>query len=383
MTDWLHQAAVSRPRGKNEVNTSPSASPASSTLRDAQRLAELLRAEFARRWPGGLMGLNAVYHYALIPSGKLLRPLLLVRSALTVGGDLFRVLPAAVGIECVHVGSLMHDDIIDQDSTRRGRPAVHAMFGHEQAIVAGNALYFSWFAGLAECLRRGIPSDRIAHAMAVQADSGIEVCRGAFDELTMTGDLKRPVEDYLEMAARKTGALLEAACRVGALLGGGDDSTVDLLGAFGYHLGIAFQIRDDLLPYNTVTAEGMGKPGDSDLRNHRPTLPVLLAYQRANTADRDAICHALLDDADPQAAFGTMYALLETNGALAAARAMADQFAQRARKVLIELPPGPQIGPLSEMTHLTGIGRVTPAHADNRTPTMPTPHLPVPTAERA
>lgn len=350
MTDLLRQATVSRPRRTNEVNTSPSASPTLSTPHDVPGLAALLRAEFAQRWPDGTTGLDAVYYYALIPSGKLLRPLLVVRSALTVGGDVFRVLPAAVGIECVHVGSLMHDDIIDQDSTRRGRPAVHTVFGHEQAIVAGNALYFSWFAGLAECSRRGIPSDRVARAMAVQADSGIGACRGAFDELTMTGDLNHPAEDYLVTAGRKTGVLLEAACRVGAILGGGDDSTVDLLGAFGYHLGIAFQIRDDLLPYNTATAEVMGKPGDSDLRNHRPTLPVLLAYQRANVAGRDAIRHALLEDADPHAAFGTMRALLETTGALAAAHAMADQFAQRARKALTELPPSPQIEPLSEMT---------------------------------
>src|SRR5581483_6111011 len=143
MTDLPGQAAVSRRRRTNEENTRPSASPTLSNSHDAPELPALLRAEFSRRWPDGTTGLDAVYHYALIPSGKLLRPLLVVRSALTVGGELFGVLPAAVGIECVHVGSLMHDDIIDKDSTRRGRPAVHTVFGPEQAIVAGNALYFS------------------------------------------------------------------------------------------------------------------------------------------------------------------------------------------------------------------------------------------------
>jgi geranylgeranyl pyrophosphate synthase len=350
MIDLLRQAANFRQRRTAEAPASPSASPTLSASKDAARLTALLRAEFALRWPDGTTGLDAVHYYALNPTGKLLRPLLMVRSALTVGGDLFHVLPAAVGIECVHVGSLMHDDIIDHDSTRRGRPAVHTKFGHKQAIVAGNALYFSWFAGLAECSRRGIPSDRIACAMAVQADSGIGACRGAFDELTMAGDLDRPAEAYLTMAGWKTGVLMEASCRIGAILGGGDDSAVDLLGTFGYHLGVAFQIRDDLLPYDTATAGVMGKPGDSDLRNHRPTLPVLLAYQRADMAGRDAIRHALLDDSDPHAAFGEMRVLLETTGALAAAHAMADQFAQRARKALTELPPSPQLEPLSEMT---------------------------------
>lgn len=351
MNDLLRQTAVSQPRRTDEGHTNPSVSSTSFAERDRAQIAALLEAEFAWRWPDSTTaGLDAVHYYALIPSGKLLRPLLVVRSALAVGGDSSRVLPAAVGIECVHVGSLMHDDIIDKDLTRRGRPAAHTVFGHEQAIVAGNALYFSWFAGLAECARHGIPSDRIAWAMAVQADSGISTCRGAFEELTMAGGLDCPAEAYLVMAGWKTGALLEAACRVGAILGGGEDSAVDLLGAFGYDLGIAFQIRDDLLPYDMATSEVMGKPGDSDLRNHRPTLPVLLAYQRATVAGRDAIRRALLDDTNPQAAFGAMRALLEKTGALVAAQAMADQFAQRARKTLTELPPSPQIELLSEMT---------------------------------
>ncbi|MBV6695604.1 polyprenyl synthetase family protein [Kitasatospora aureofaciens] len=313
-------------------------------------IVSLLEAEFDRLWPDGVTGLDAVHRYAVIPTGKLLRPSLVVHAALVVGGDLGAVLPAAAGIEGAHVGSLMHDDIIDRDGERRGRKAVHTAFGPAQAIIAGNALFFAWFAALAECARRGVPADRVQRAMAVQAGAGTAICRGAFEELTMRGDLDHSVDDYLAMARGKTAALFEAACRVGSILGGGDDHATDLLGTFGDHLGIAFQIRDDLLPYESATAHLMGKPADSDLRNHCPTLPVLLAHQRADTAARAALRHTLSDKTDPQTALHRMRALLEETGALKTAHAMADHHARLARYAISQLPASAHTRALSHLT---------------------------------
>ncbi|MER6203676.1 polyprenyl synthetase family protein [Streptomyces sp. NPDC001586] len=297
-----------------------------------------------------MTGLDAVHRYAMVAPGKLLRPSLVVHAALTVGGDLRAVLPAAAGIEGAHVGSLMHDDIIDGDTQRRGRPAVHAEFGLAQAIVAGNALYFSWFAALAECARRGVSADRIGCAMQVQAGAGVAICRGVFDELGMRGDLDCSVDDYVAMARGKTAVLLEAACRIGSILGGGDDRSTDLLGAFGDHLGICFQIRDDLLPYDPAGAQVMGKPAESDVRNHCPTLPVLLAQQRTDTAGRTALRHALLDEVDPQAALSQMRVLLGESGALEAAHTMANHHAQLARDALAQLPATHHTRALSLLT---------------------------------
>ncbi|MFJ3205744.1 polyprenyl synthetase family protein [Streptomyces sp. NPDC086989] len=322
---------------------------------------DALEAEFARRWPNGVTGLDEVHRYAMIPPGKLLRPLLVVHAALTVGGELSSVLPAAAGIEGVHVGSLMHDDIIDRDTQRRGRAAVHAAFGRAQAIVAGNALYFSWFAALAECAERGVPTDRIGRALEVQAGAGVTICRGAFDELAMRGGLDLSVDDYLAIARGKTAALLQAACRIGSILGGGDIPATDLLGAFGDHLGIAFQIRDDLLPYAPATAGLAGKPADSDLRNHCPTLPVLLAHQRADPAGRAALRHTLLNEADPRTALRRMRALLDETGALEAAHAMADHHAQLARDAISQLPA-------TAHTHVLALLTLPPSETTRQAP---------------
>ncbi|OPC78876.1 hypothetical protein B4N89_32635 [Embleya scabrispora] len=301
----------------------------------------VLAAEFARRWPSDADGMDAVHRYALLPTGKLLRPALVMYAALAVGGEVEHALPAAVGMECVHTGSLVHDDIIDADEERRGRPAVHRAYGPERAVIAGSGLYFAWFGTLAECARNGVSAERIARAMAAQAEGGYAMCRGVFDELGFAGDLDCPVEDYLAMAGGKTGALLATSCRVGAILGGGDDAAVEALNAFGRHVGLAFQIRDDLLPYADASAATMGKPADSDVCNHRPTLPVLLAHERGTLDQRAAIRHALLHERNPEVALTRMRTLVEATGAAADARALAESYEQSARDAISWLPVNP------------------------------------------
>ncbi|MFJ6752766.1 polyprenyl synthetase family protein [Streptomyces sp. NPDC091266] len=305
--------------------------------------------EFARRWPENTTGLDAVHRYALLPSGKLLRPHLLARSALAVGGSLEAVLPAAVGFEVTHTGSLLHDDIIDQDAVRRGRPAVHVAFGPEMAIVAGNALIFTWFAALAECAAYGIPHRRIVGAMEIQAAAGQQICRGAALELSLVGDLEASLETYSEMARAKTAALFEAACQVGAILGGGEAPQIAALGVFGDHLGCAFQIRDDLLPYREDGAGG-GKPADSDLRNRRPTLPVLLAHREATPAQRAVLRACMMPGPDEGEAFGRLAGVLRATGALDAAEQSARHHAEQARRALAEIPPSADRDALQALT---------------------------------
>ncbi|MEU6064509.1 polyprenyl synthetase family protein [Streptomyces sp. NPDC047082] len=263
---------------------------------------------------------------ALDPPGKLLRPLLLVHSALAVGGVLEQVVPAAAGLECAHAGSLVHDDLIDRDAVRRGRAAVHARFGPGTAVVAGNSLFFAWFDALAECADRGVPASRIVTAMRVQARAGREACEGAARELAQTGDLGIPVEAYLEMARLKTAVLFSAACRIGAALAGAGECEAAALAGYGEALGIAFQIRDDLLPY---TGGLSGKPSDSDLRNQRPTLPVLLARDHAGPAQREQLARAFTTPPDERTG-NRMRELVAATGALHTAAELAQEHIRRA-----------------------------------------------------
>lgn len=312
--------------------------PARAPDRDEARIAQL-SAECERRWPVAAQALDAIHRYAMLPPGKLLRPLLVLESALAVGGDAERVLPAAIGFECAHVASLIHDDIIDHDDTRRGRTSVHHRFGLERAIVAGDSLFFQWFDALGECLARGVPAEQVAAAMRIQAVTGMEVCRGAELELSLGGNIHCGVDRYLEMARLKTAVLLSGACRVGAVLGGDgrEPERARTLGEFGEALGLAFQIRDDLLPFDDGQ-ETIGKPAGSDLRNRRPTLPLLLAYQAGTSDDRALIEHALSANADCAAAHASILHLIHRTGAYAASVRFAADHAARAHRLLAALP---------------------------------------------
>ncbi|WP_369174334.1 polyprenyl synthetase family protein [Streptomyces sp. R28] len=307
-----------------------------------------IETEITTRWPQDATGLDAIHHYALKPPSKLLRPLLLCHSALVFGASLHRVLPAAVGFESAHTGSLLHDDILDNDPLRRGRPAVHTRYGPEQAIVAGNALFFTLFANLAECGQRGVSDDRIRQALAVQARAGQEVCRGAAQELTLAGAFDSGIPAYMSMARRKTAVMLAAACQVGAILAGASLDEQEKLAAFGEHLGLAFQIRDDLLPYDDASGRS-GKPGDSDLRNHRPTLPILLALDLANPADEKALRRLITAATYTPGAQQKLGVLLRRCGALTKARHTADSHASSAREALTWLPPGPHLDALAQL----------------------------------
>ncbi|MEW1774313.1 polyprenyl synthetase family protein [Streptomyces sp. NPDC086777] len=264
--------------------------------------------------------LTEVHHWALHPPGKLLRPVLLLESAAAVGGAYERVMPAAVGVELVHVASLLHDDVLDDDRLRRGKPSGHARFGADAAVLAGDALMFALFEQVVECGRRGVPEAAVNRAVGLLARAGGRMARGVARELDPV-PAPDVVGGYLEMVRLKTGALLSACCATGAVLGGGSPEQARALAGYGEALGVAFQIRDDLLPYGPEAGRE-GKPADSDLRNDRPSLPLLLAGPVAR---------------DPE----KVGRLLVETGALAECTRLGRSYVERARRELEALPRGP------------------------------------------
>ncbi|MGB3442561.1 MAG: polyprenyl synthetase family protein [Actinophytocola sp.] len=309
-------------------------------IADSQELTGLIgevRSRLAGRWAGEPSLLARMCAHALTPPGKLFRPILLLESALAVGGDPRWALPAAVGAESGHVASLVHDDIIDGDDTRRGRPAVHAAFGVGDAIVAADALIFDLFAGLAECHAEGAPAERVVAALAVVSRCGVDLCRGQSLETEFCAGGRFDHETYLHMVRLKTAALFRAACECGALLAGGDLRHVRALGRYAEHLGVAFQIRDDLLPYTGSAAE-VGKPDTSDVRNGRLTLPVIIAHQASGAAGRAVIEAALSGSGDPATARADLLDVLRGTGALTATADWARRYLRFALTALHALP---------------------------------------------
>ncbi|MCP2168614.1 geranylgeranyl diphosphate synthase, type I [Goodfellowiella coeruleoviolacea] len=310
-------------------------------------IAALVRAEVECRWPDGVSGIDELVRYGLVPFGKMMGPWLLIRSSLAVGGQIASVLPAAVAVECVQVGAMMHDDIIDGDPQRRSKRAAFARFGEPSAIVGGDGLFFHGFAALAECQEAGVPVDRVARALTVLSQTGLRIGNAAIQEIRMGRRICSSTE-YLNMIRDKSGALLWMACGVGATLSGADDAALTALSRYSDLLGVAYQIRDDLMAYDGTRA---GKPNVSDVRNGRPTLPVLLAHQRAPREEQQLIERLLADTDSPVAErYEAMTRLVRAHDGVRAAREMSHRYARLAAKALDGLPASEHRAALAELT---------------------------------
>jgi len=333
------------------------------TVADSLRLIEdlarsesgrMLRQELGRRWPETGDQLTAIARYALLPAGKLLRPIMALHAAEAVGGSPADVLAAALGMEYLHVATLVHDDIIDGDELRRGRPSVHAAYGIPDAIVAGDHLIFSAFAAIAD-EGGSLPAAGVAAAAAALAAAGRDLCRGQMLESELVGDLEAGSLWYLEMIRLKTGALFRAVCHIGALLGGADLEAACGLARYGEHVGIAFQIRDDLLDY-LAGPEQTGKPAASDLRNGRPTLPLLLAYDAATDSQRLELLTMLERRGAGEGDAERVIELLEETGVVGYARHQMTTHVEFAHAELAAFDPSPSVDVLAGIAHWTSEG---------------------------
>ncbi|EFE66203.1 polyprenyl synthetase [Streptomyces viridosporus ATCC 14672] len=302
----------------------------------------LLEAELLRWVGSGDSLLEVACLDALFPPGKLLRPILCMESAKAVGGTAEQVLAFAAGIECLHVASLIHDDIVDQDPVRRGRASTAEQYGLAEALVAGDGLSM---AGIAAMLSGG-PAERVLHAARVTVEALRHMCQGIMRETEIRGDLTCAVPTVLNVIHDKTAALTGAACQAGAILAGATPGQTQALHQYGEQLGMAFQIRDDLLPY-TAEDQITGKSAISDVANLQPTLPVLLAYEVADTADRDRLTTAFRSETDPVTAHRDILAVLTRTGALTKAAQMASSCAEQARAALTGLPDSTRLAELA------------------------------------
>jgi geranylgeranyl pyrophosphate synthase len=301
---------------------------------------KLLRSELERRWSAAPDPISEIGRYALLPPGKMLRPLLLLESAAAVGGDRHMVLPAALAIEYLHVGSLIHDDVIDKDDMRRGRPSVPARYGVANAIVAGDRLLMAIFSALADCAERGVPEHRVLKVQRILVQTGTDLCHGQALEEQQCGVLDRGLDPYFTVIGLKTGALFRGTCRIGAILGGASHREEQALDSFAKHLGVAFQIYDDLLPY-LADSTTVGKPSTSDIVNRRSTFPVLLGYELSNDADRRGIELAVSGELPAEPAYDTLKEILHRTGALESSQLRATAEVDNALRALEEVPSSP------------------------------------------
>jgi heptaprenyl diphosphate synthase/octaprenyl-diphosphate synthase len=272
--------------------------------------------------------------------GKRLRPVLAIATAASCGSDLTSdVVAGAVAVELVHVGSLVHDDIIDNAAERRGVATVNSREGDAAAILVGDFL-------LAQAGERAASISReVASALAMTIAS---LCDGQSRETLDLYDAHRSVDRFLASIGGKTAALLQSSCRIGSLAAHHTDAQVSALSDFGHAFGMAFQIVDDVLDL-VSTSTLMGKPVGNDIRQGVYTLPLLLAF---DTAGGDAVRQRLVDRGRgpiDESVLDEIVGFVRSSGAIDQSLALARQYNERAARALSALEPNPVVEGLARL----------------------------------
>ncbi|KAA0890664.1 octaprenyl diphosphate synthase [Pusillimonas sp. ANT_WB101] len=270
--------------------------------------------------------IRTIGEYIVGAGGKRMRPalLLLVAKALGYQGSTHHLLAAVV--EFIHTATLLHDDVVDESDLRRGRSTANAMFGNAASVLVGDYLYSRSFEMMVE-------SDSM-HAMSVLSAATTVIAEGEVLQLLNVHDPDVSLDRYLQVVRYKTAKLFEAAAQVGAIVAGASQAQQTAAATYGRHIGTAFQLIDDVLDY-TGDAEALGKNVGDDLREGKPTLPLIRVMEIGNAEQRqlvqDAIRHGEGD-------FAAVAQAIRDTDALGYTREAAVAEAELARQALAEFP---------------------------------------------
>ncbi len=266
--------------------------------------------------------------YTLRLGGKRIRPTLLLAADALFGGDIDEAKGAALGIETFHNFTLLHDDLMDRSPLRRGQPTVYCKWDENTAILSGDTMYaLAWRYFLRQ------PSPRLHTILQCFNETGIEVCEGQQKDMNFERSSEVSIDDYMDMIRQKTAVLLAGALKIGALYADAPDTEVEKLYSFGIHLGLAFQLQDDLLDGYGDTAV-FGKKTGQDIRDNKKTYLPLRAMQLCNAAQQNELqrLFATKDNMDEEEKVRRVMALYDEVGLKGEVeKAIADEFQKAAR----------------------------------------------------
>lgn len=283
-----------------------------------------------------------VGHYIVDAGGKRLRPQLVLLSAAALGGCETAHITFAAIIEFIHTATLLHDDVVDISSLRRGRPTANAEFGNAPSVLVGDFLYTRAF----QMMVRLGDMDILTH----MAETTNIIAEGEVLQLTRAGDASTNEAQYLDVITRKTAILFAAACYGAATLSGVDEASRSNLREFGLNLGIAFQMIDDVLDYDGNPAT-MGKNVGDDLTEGKVTLPLIHTLLKGSAVEQDLVRRAISEKSADQ--IEQITAAVRHCGALDYTRARARHFHDLALERLMLLPPSSARSALERITELS------------------------------
>ena len=284
--------------------------------------------------------INEMANYIINSGGKRLRPMLAVLCARACGykGDK-HYLVAAI-IEFIHTATLLHDDVVDESSMRRGNETANSIWGNETTVLVGDFVFSRSFEMMVD-----VGEMRV---MEILARASNTIAEGEVLQLINCNDPDTTEERYMDVIQSKTAKLFEAACQLGAVLAGQSDEIEKACAAYGTHIGTAFQLKDDLLDYQASSAE-MGKNLGDDLAEGKPTLPLIYALNNSSGSSAEMIRNAILNGGREN--LNEILQVIENTSAIQYTEQVAKQMTQMAKQQIRMLPNSTHREALLELTN--------------------------------
>lgn len=284
--------------------------------------------------------INQVGQYLLASGGKRVRPMLLLLCARLSGYQGTDHIPLASVVEFIHTATLLHDDVVDKATLRRGNPSANVVWGNQASVLAGDYLFAKSFSMI-------VKSGNLPVFQSL-SEAVTSLAEGEMQQLVNSSDLELKEQSYLEIVGKKTAALFAAACRCGALLVD-DGPQAATLHQFGTELGLAFQLIDDALDYVAVESE-FGKTPGHDLAEGKVTLPLIHALRNATDADRQRLIAVIGQTELPEADLSEVLQIIEQTGGIAYCWQRAERLCTQAKARLNDFADGPEKEALLELT---------------------------------
>ncbi len=273
-----------------------------------------------------------IAEHLISSGGKRLRPILTLASALAFGYRGENHVKLAASVEFLHTATLLHDDVVDESDLRRGRKTARTIWGNQASVLVGDYLLGQAFKMMVE-----VGSMR---ALAILSNASAVIAEGEVWQLSAAKQMTTTEADYMAVIGAKTAALFAAAAEVGPVIAGAGDAFEAAMRDYGLHLGLAFQLVDDVLDYGG-SADALGKNVGDDFREGKITLPVILAHAAGDEAERAFWRSAMEEGRNDDAALAKARALMSRHGVLEATKARAREHGRIASQALSALPPGP------------------------------------------
>ncbi|AEB09391.1 polyprenyl synthetase family protein [Desulfobacca acetoxidans] len=286
--------------------------------------------------------ISEVWDHILISGGKRIRPLLFILAARMCGcrGDHLPDIGAI--FEYLHAATLLHDDVVDAATERRGQSSANTIWGNQAVILVGDFL-------LSKALSIAVETRQI-RIIEVLAQTTTYMAEGEVLQLVNTGRLEMTEEEYFDVITRKTAKLMSAACQIGAILGGVDGRLEAAMADFGLNLGITFQLIDDILDF-TGNAKEMGKPICNDLKEGKITLPFIHTLRQLGPTEQQSLGH-LVRESDAARIAQELLPLMQRHGSIDYARRLAQEYTNAAKENLALFPSSPEKSLFLEVTDI-------------------------------